>query len=373
MVKNDMPGAKKNGVDYSSPYGWLDTTVTRMLSRLEYCGRVVNFRTHRESYKDKVPIVNPKEDWKIFENRHEPLIDQATFDTVQKLRGTPRRYDKIGTPNPLTGILFCYDCKAKMYNTRHSERSSNSRGFKGVDNYNCSTYTLGKHKFEENCSGHFIRTSVMRELVLDSIRNICGYVRENQAEFVEIIREESALQHGETAKLHKKAIAKNERRITELDKLFTKAFESNANGKLSDKRYEQMTADYEREQAELETLNTKLQAELDGFNADSDRVESFVELVKRYAEFEELTTAMLNEFVHSIFVHKAYKNEWGERIQKIDIHFNFIGEFNLPVEEVEPTAEEVKALEERRFKLQKQREYNRLYRAKQKAKAETSA
>jgi hypothetical protein len=147
------------------------------------------------------------------------------------------------------------------------------------------------------------------------------------------------------------------------------------NGKLSDTRFEQMSADYESEQAELESLNTEMQAELDSFNADTDKVDGFIELVKRYTEFDELTTPMLNEFIHEIFVHKATKNEWGERVQAIDIHFNFIGEFNLPIEEAEPTAEEIEALEKRRARLKRQREYNVVYRAKQKAKkqAENSA
>ncbi|MCL2108493.1 MAG: recombinase family protein [Oscillospiraceae bacterium] len=179
----------------------------RILDRPEYLGHVVNFRTRRDSYKDNFPTPNAKEDWKIFENRHETIIEQSVFDTMQKLRGTPRRQDKSAPPNPLTGLLFCHDCKAKMYNSR---RWKNTIGAT-KDSYDCSTYTLGKNKFVEQCSGHFIRTDVVRELVLDSIRNICGYVRESQAEFIEKIREESVLHRGETAKSHKKIIAKNER------------------------------------------------------------------------------------------------------------------------------------------------------------------
>ena len=125
MVKNNMPGARKNGIDYSMPYTWSETTITRILARPEYLGHVVNFRTRRDSYKDKFPTLNPKEDWKIFENRHEAIIEQSTFDTVQKLRGTPRRVDKTHEPNPLTGLLFCFDCKAKMYNSR---RWTNAKG-----------------------------------------------------------------------------------------------------------------------------------------------------------------------------------------------------------------------------------------------------
>jgi hypothetical protein len=377
MVKNDMPGAKKNRFDYSAPYGWSDTTVAKILSRLEYLGHVVNFRTTRESYKDKAPTPNSKEDWKIFENRHEPIIDQSTFDTVQKLRGTPRRQDSTGEPNPLTGLLFCFDCKAKMYNNRHSKETyeviqdGKLVTRKSNDTYNCSTYMLGKNKFVERCSGHHIRTIVMRELILDSIRNICGYVRENQAEFVERIREESALQQGKTANSHKKSIAKNKRRITELDNLFRRTYEDNVNGKLSDVRFEQMSADYEREQTELQAKNAEMQAELDEFNADGNKADGFIKLVKKYTEFEVLSTAMLNELVDKIFVHKAAKNVWGERTQRVDIHFNFIGEFIIADEvEEELTAEDLEALEKLRIKRAKQREANIRFRIRQKAKLE---
>jgi DNA invertase Pin-like site-specific DNA recombinase len=368
MVKLGMPGAKKNGYDYSAPYGWLECTIVRMLKRPEYLGHVVNFRTSRKSYKDKKAINLPENEWKVFENRHEAIIDQATFDMVQKLRGTPRRADSLGAPNPLTGLLFCYDCKAKMYNTRHA--NIDTKGFKGTDNYNCSAYTLALSKSVERCSGHYIRTDVVRELVLDSIKNICGYVQENQAEFIEKIREESVLHRGETAKSHKKTIAKNEKRIIELENLFRRTYEDNVNGKLNDTRFEQMTADYEREQAELEMQNVEMQAELDEFNTDSEKADGFIELVKRYTDFEELTTPMLNEFVNMIFIHKSEKNEWDERTQRIDIHFNFIGNFKVPIVEVEPTAEETEALMQRRIKLQKQREANKRFREKQKAKLE---
>jgi DNA invertase Pin-like site-specific DNA recombinase len=364
MAKNGMPGANKKTINVkSTPYTWCGGTITGMLKRPEYLGHVVNFRYHNESYKEKKSKKNAPEDWKIFKHRHEPIIEQSVFDTVQKLLGTTRRYDSLGEPNPLTGLLYCNECKAKMYNSRHI----NSDSAISRDDYDCSTYKLGINKYAKHCSGHYIRTVVVRELVLDAIRNICGYVRENQAEFIEKIREESVLHRGETAKSHKKTIAKNERRIAELDNLFQKTYEDNANGKLSDKRFEQITANYEREQSELETKNAEMQSEVDEFNADGEKADEFIKLVKKYTEFEELTTAMLNSFVDKIFIHKATKNEYGERLQVVDIHFNFIGEFKLPIAEAEPTAEEIAELEKVRRKREYQRKANERYRAKQKA------
>jgi DNA invertase Pin-like site-specific DNA recombinase len=374
MVKNNLPRAPRTTCDMVNPYAWNSCTVARLLSKPEYAGHTVNFRSSRESYKDKKSKNNPKEDWKIFHNTHEPLVSQEVFDTVQKLRGTKRRADSLGVPNPLTGLVYCADCEKKMFNSRSKggfteHRNGKTYQHKGDDSYDCSTYNMGRGRLAEPCSGHYIRTAVIRELVLDMIRKICGYVRENQAEFVRQIREESVLQRGETAKSHKKSIAKNERRIAELDNLFRKIYEDNARGELSDKRFKQMSEGYEREQAELEVKNSEMQSELDEFNADSDNVESFIGLVRKYTEFEELTTQMLNEFIHRIIVHKPIKTEW-ERQQRVDIIFNFIGEFTLPTVEAEPTPEEIAAEEKRRAKLRKQREANRRCYAKQKAEYE---
>ena len=351
-------GLKLASHDLSNPYTCHDSTVGAILSKPEYCGHTVNFRTYKDSYKDKSHKDNPKENWKIFENTHEAIIDQETFDTVQRLRGTPRRNDTLGKANPLTGLMFCADCGVKMYNSRNPK----------FDIYQCSAYTIGTAHYKKVCSAHYIRTVVVRELVLSSIQRISGYVRENEDEFIEQIRKESAVQQDETAKSHKKLIAKNERRIAELDNLFRKVYEDNAIGKLSDERFEQLSSAYETEQAELKTQNSKLQIELDTFNEDSQKADKFIEIVRRYTEFGELTTPMLNEFVDKILVHQSDKSS-GERIQKVDIFFNFIGNFAVPIEKP-LTAEDWEEQEKQRQKREKQREYNRRWYAKKKAEAE---
>jgi hypothetical protein len=208
---------------------------------------------------------------------------------------------------------------------------------------------------------------VIHELVLASIRKISGHVRENEAAFAEKVREMSTIRQGEAAKSHEKQLSKNKKRIMELGMLFRKTYEDNATGKLTDKRFEQLSSDYEREQAELETLNVQLQTELDAFHADSVKVDRFIDLVRRYTEFEELTTPMLNEYIEKIVVYEPDKSS-GERVQDVDIFFNFIGKYELV--EDEPTPEELAAQEKRRIKLAKQREANRRFYAKQKAKHE---
>ena len=296
---------------------------------------------------------------------------------VQRLRGAPRRIDTIGEANPLTGIVFCADCGAKMYNTRQAKEAYEENRFgrvykhKTSDFYNCSTHKLGTAAFKTDttCSSHFIRTVVIRELVLDTIKRISEYVQTNEAEFVEKIREASAVQQEETAKAHKKQLSKNQRRIVELDNLFRKVYEDNASGRLNDERFELLSKGYEQEQADLKIQTAELQTELDAYVEDSQKADRFIEVVRRYTAFDELTNAMLNSFVHKIFVHEADKSS-GERVQKVDIHFNFIGNFDIPHEEAPLTTEEQEAHEQRMAKLAKQREYNRNWYAKKKAEAE---
>lgn len=376
FATHNMVGPKPSSRDLSEPYTWNGGTIAAMLKKPEYCGHTVNFRTRKESYKDKSSKWNAKEEWKIFPNTHEPIVEQEVFDTVQRLRETPRRVDTLGEANPLTGLVFCADCGAKMYNSRQSKTHYDEHRFgkvykhKASDFYTCSTNNLGRNSFKTVCSGHFIRTEVIRELVLDAIREISGYVRNNEDEFVEKLREASALQQAEAAKAHTKRLTKNERRIAELDHLFQKVYEDNDSGKLSDERYAQLSGSYEREQADLRRQSVTLQAELDAFRADSEKSGRFIELVRRYTEFDTLTTAMLNEFVEKILVHEADKSS-GERVQDVGIHFNFIGNFVLVKEEpAPPTPEELAEQEKLRQKRAKQREANRRWYAKKREKQE---
>ena len=376
FVKNGIMGARPSKVDHSEPYIWCGSTITLILSKPEYCGHTVNFRTTKESYKDKSYKRNSPEDWKIFENTHPPIIDQETYDTVQRLKGTPRRIDTSGEANPLTGLVFCAQCGAKMYNSRRSKNPTNKRSISGKiytccesDKYTCSTYNMSRKRFKEICTMHHIRTTVIRELVLDAIRRASEYVRCNEADFVEKVREISVVKQEDVAKSHKNQIAKNERRISELDNLFRKVYEDNSSGRLSDERYEMLSASYEQEQATLRMQSAELQSELDAYIEDSLKAERFIDVVRRYTEFGELTNAMLTEFISKIFVHEADKST-GERLQQVDIHFNFIGNFDMPRSEALLTAEEIDAEDKRKEKLAKQRENGRRWYAKKKAAAE---
>ena len=337
-------------------------------------GHTVNFRTSKESYKDKRPKLMPKEEWSIFENTHPPIIDSETFDLAQRCRKVVRRTDSLGEANPLTGLLFCYDCGAKLYNHRKPKATIyvNKKGYNckraPQDIYACSTYSLSIRKFDKKCTQHNIRTVVVRELVLDIIKSVSGFVKSNEAEFIKQVRETSNINQTATVKSHKKRIKKEQKRIDELNTLIRKIYEDNVSGKLTDKRFELLSSEYETEQSELEQSVETLQNEIDNFDADSVRADKFIEIVKRHTNFDELTPTMIHEFIEKIIVHEAVKDD-GERTQRVDIYLNFIGKFDAPIPE--PTPEEIAEEETKIRKRKMHREAQRRYVERQKIKEES--
>lgn len=356
--------------DHSHPYAWSTNTIAHIIERPEYMGHTVNFRTYKDSYKDKQAKANPQENWVIFENTHEAIIDRETWETAQRCRKTARRTDH-GEANPLTGLVFCADCGAKLYNHRMPYPTTyvNKKGYvchrPPKDIYTCSTYNLTGRQYDRKCTNHHIRTVVLRELALDAIKSVSSFVKTNEAEFVKQVRESSAVQQEDAAKSHKRRIAKEQKRISELNTLIRRIYEDNVSGKLTDKRFELLSQEYEQEQTELEQSIERLQAELDSFHADSARADKFIEIVKKHTDFSELTPQMIAEYIEKIVVHEADKSS-GERSQQVDVYLNFIGKFEIPAPA--PTAEEIEAEEKARRKRTQRREAQRRYAAKQKQK-----
>ncbi len=361
--------SKRTQYDTSNPYAWSGNTIAHIIGKPEYMGHTVNFRSYKDSYKDKRHKEAAKEDWLVFENTHPAIIDPETWETAQRCRKTVRRTDTLGEANPLTGLVFCADCGAKLYNHRkpYATTYTNKNGYTCTrcpkDVYVCSTYSLTGRRFNRQCTAHNIRTVVLRELVLDAIKSVSGFVKKSEADFIKQVREASAVRREETAKSHKKRIAKEQKRMAELDTFIRKIYEDNVSGKLTDKRFEILSTEYEREQSELEQSIAILQAELNGFNDDSIRADKFIEIVRKYTDFTELTTPMIHEFVEKIVVHEADKYG-GERVQKVDIYLNFIGKFDIPI--LEPTPEEIAEEEKKRKKRERHREAQRRYTEKQK-------
>jgi len=368
-------GTCRGSCDMSRPYTWTATTISDMVKKPEYMGHTVNFRTHKDSYKDKHSRkVNP-EDWILFENTQEPIVDEDTWYTVQKIRETKHKPSKRGEPNPLTGLMFCADCGAKMFNHRtggyeKKDKDGNPTGkyTNAQDAYHCSTYSLNKGKFVDSCSMHHVRTDVVRDLILETLKATAGFVREHGEEFAAKVRNESTIQRADAAKALQKKLSREQKRTNELNQLIKKIYEDNVSGKLTDKRFEMLLSDYEQEQNILETSIQNTQNEISAYEEDNTRIDKFMELVRKYTDFSELTTPMIHEFIDKIVVHEADKST-GERIQQIDVYLKYVGRLDVPMPELTP---EQRKEEERK---RKKRAWNRTYmrRRYEREKAERKA
>ena len=346
---------------FHDPIRWTNQTIIHILEKREYMGHTVLGKTISESYKTKKRRKATEDELMIFENTHEAIIDEETWNNVQRLIETKRRPKKNGAPPcRLSGLLYCADCGSKLshrYNSRNKYDADNS--------YGCSSY----RQYTRNCTMHYIRVSVVEKLILEAIREVSAYALSNEKEFVKKVREASDVQQEATMKEYRRRLGKAKRRHEELDDLVKKLYESFATGKIPEKHFDRLLSGYDNEQTALEAEIQELQTGLDRYDADSVRADRFLELVKRYTDFSELTTPMLNEFIEKVVVHEADKST-GDRVQKVDIYLNFIGAFTVPKMEAALTAEQ-EAREQRKLQARnREREQNRLrmqrYRARQK-------
>ena len=354
-------GNFKTMCDFETPYNWTGGSVVRILERPKYMGDTVNFRSHKESYKDKKAVKNSSEDILIFQDTHEPIIDRRTWYLVQELRKTVRRVDTSGEGSLLTGKLYCADCGGKMHYRRSTTRAG--RDWRGIPNgevqrtsagFNCSTYNSSRKKYKQVCCSHSIKEDTVKQLILETIRYALKSVHMDEAAFIKSMRSASEVRDkGEVKKL-KTDLAKKEKRFADLDLLIKKVYEDNAMGKLPYRRYEMLSSDYEKEQQEIEISIREIQEKLMQFEEDTDRTEGFLSLVHKYTDIQELTPAIVNEFVDKVMVHKIEKTD-GDRMQEIKIFLNYIGKVELPAQEL---SEEEMAEEE---KKRKRRAYSRAY------------
>lgn len=283
----------------------------------------------------------------MFENTQEAIVDSETWHLAQKLIGTPRRSDTIGEANPLTGLVFCADCGAKMYNHR-SRPYTNQDGRKipGFDGYDCSTHKLSTRRVEGSCCSHHISTKALRELILYTIREVSRFAITDRVAFMKKVQEASVIQQEQSVKEIKRKLNKDKRRFDELNVLYKKLYESYAVGRIPEDKFEALSGEYLAEQKTLEGEIAEAERQINEFTANKSNAEAFLALAEKYTDFTELTTPMLNEFVDKILVH-APQRVGRDRMQDVEIYLNFIGKFDAPVEEREPTAEE---LEQQRIK-----------------------
>lgn len=358
----------KNRCDMSKPYEWAGVSVVRMLEKPEYMGDTVNFRTKKLSYKDKTAVKNDSDEIVVFTDAHEAIIDRKTWYMVQELRKTKRRIKTEGESNPFVGKIFCADCGGKMHYRNEGKRAG--RKWRGLPDgsvrttpacYNCGNYNNSHDQSGKVCCSHNIQAKVIDQFVLETIQYACKSVRMDERAFVESIRSASEIREQSEAKKLKAALKHQEKRYAELDILLKKAYEDNALGRLPDKRYEMLSAGYEKEQAELEQFIKACREQLTQYDEDTDRTEKFLALVHKYTDITELTPVIINEFVDKILVHKAEKID-GERVMEIEIYLNFIGKVELPAQEL--TEEELAEIKEK----QRLRERNAMYQRRRRAK-----
>lgn len=358
----------KNRCDMSKPYEWAGVSVVRMLEKPEYMGDTVNFRTKKLSYKDKVAVKNDSDEIVVFTDTHEAIIDRKTWYMVQELRKTKRRINTEGESNPFVGKIFCADCGGKMHYRNEGKRAG--RKWRGLPDgsvrttpacYNCGNYNNSHDQSGKVCCSHNIQAKVIDQFVLETIQYACKSVRMDERAFVESIRSALEIREQSEAKKLKAALKHQEKRYAELDILLKKVYEDNALGRLPDKRYEMLSAGYEKEQAELEQSIKACREQLTQYDEDTDRTEEFLALVHKYTDITELTPVIINEFVDKILVHKAEKID-GERVMEIEIYLNFIGKVELPAQEL--TEEELAEIKEK----QRLRERNAMYQRRRRAK-----
>ncbi|MEO2655145.1 recombinase family protein [Blautia wexlerae] len=355
------------------PYGWGSSTIVNILKKREYLGHTINFKT-RKHFKDKKSHYVSEDEWTIFENTHEAIIDQQTFDLAQKIRSNVRRYPNgWGEAAPLTGLLYCADCGGKMY----VHRTNNGRR---ISQYTCSNYT--KVPCGTLCpTQHRINESAVLTLVSDTLRAIAEYSRNDRTEFIHTVQETQVAQQSADISKKRRRLAAAQKRAGELEKLICKIYEDNALGKLPDARYRALDAQYAKEQDALEIEIAELEKAVTGYEQSQKSAEKFIALIDKYENFDTLTNTMLNEFVEKILVHERARKGSQDTTQEIEIHFNFLGRYIPPSLQPVPLTpeeqEELRKKEERKDRLHKnylkrkasgaQKRYENKIKAKKKA------
>ena len=370
-------GVNKNKT-FADIYRWSASTVVEILKKREYLGHTVNFKT-RKHFKDKKSHYVDESEWTIFENTHEAIIDQETFDNVQRIRGNARRYpDGFGEAHPLTGLMYCADCGGKMY----VHRTYNG---KRVPQYTCGQY--GKYPIGSLCpTQHRIKAEAVLTLIADMLRAIAEYSKNDRAEFIRTVQETQAAQQTADISKKRKRLAAAQKRAGELEKLICKIYEDNALGKLPDARYEALDAQYAKEQDALNAEITELEKAVTGYEQSRKSAEKFIALIDKYENFDTLTNTMLNEFVEKILVHERARKGSQDTTQEVEIYFNFVGRYIPPALQPVPLTpeeqEELRKKEERKDRLHqnylrrkangKQKEWEERYNAKRKAQVEAA-
>ena len=304
---------------------WNSDTINNILDRQEYIGDTVNFRSTQRSFKDHTKIDLPKESWKIFKNHHEPIIDEETWNTVQRIRKNKRRPSKAGKQSIFAGHLFCKDCGAKLYYCTSNKFTPNK------DFYRCSNY---KNNSTKSCTSHNIKDYVLRELVLDNIKKAISYVSSFEDLFIQNKLDASLEEQQKIFNTNKKLLSQYEKRVKDIDNLIQHIYEDNISGKITDDRFATLSLNYEKEQKELKEKVNELTIALDKNEQEEFDLTTFIGKVRKYTNIKELTPEIINELIDKILVYEKTKLN-GKRYQQIDIYYAGVGIINIPTDEYE--------------------------------------
>ena len=308
------------------PTHWNSSSVIKMLSVQEYCGDILNFKTYSKSYKNKKRLENDRENWAIFKDVHEPIIERAVFEQVQQKRGKMRkRQAKDGERSMFSGLLVCADCGSNLH-------FHFNQGNPEIKYFNCSNYKGNRG----TCgSTHYVRVDFLEQVVLGEIRRLTKYAGLYEDDFLKEVIGHSRQAEETERRLKEKELKSLIARDDELDGLFERIYEDNVSGKLSDDRFAKMSRRYEEEQKELSEKIKKLRSEIEKQSSRATSTDMFVSIVRKYTRARKLTPRMLNELVEKIEVYNAEKID-GEWVQRLRIHYNCVGEMNIPNEPALP-------------------------------------
>ena len=308
------------------PTHWNSSSVIKMLSVQEYCGDILNFKTYSKSYKNKKRLENDRENWAIFKDVHEPIIERAVFEQVQQKRGKMRkRQAKDGERSMFSGLLVCADCGSNLH-------FHFNQGNPEIKYFNCSNYKGNRG----TCgSTHYVRVDFLEQVVLGEIRRLTKYAGLYEDDFLKEVIGHSRQAEETERRLKEKELKSLLARDDELDGLFERIYEDNVSGKLSDDRFAKMSRRYEEEQKELSEKIKKLRSEIEKQSSRATSTELFVSIVRKYTRARKLTPRMLNEQVEKIEVYNAETID-GEWVQRLRIHYNCVGEMNIPNEPALP-------------------------------------
>ncbi|MGO3595536.1 MAG: DUF4368 domain-containing protein [Enterococcus faecalis] len=319
LQKERTPTVSEYRAKSNSPVcNWDSKKVVEILERPDYLGHTVNFKTSTKSYRDKRKIYNDPKDWVVFKNTHEPIIDQATFDLVQKMRQKRRRNTKSGRVGLFSGLVHCFDCK------RHHVFATAKSISPNQERYVCSGYQNPNYDCD---NAHYIREMKLTEIVLSDINDKIDFLKQHEKQFTDSLAKRAKTDQQKELKKAEKRVIEAKKRASELDSIIKRLYEDNVLGKLSDERFNILSKDYEFEQSKLKQEIDELETRLLKQKEDVRNVQKFLDIVRKYTTLEKLTPSIVNELIDRIEIHKPDKSS-GKRTQQIDIYYRFVGKLD---------------------------------------------